>query len=90
MEAVGAVSDLSSRCLACGNDRADVCAILGHVYPVEYKANGAQLQHAPDAKGIPYDEWIKRYGSSYDPAEVKEFYRALEVKVEPKPAKKRR
>ena len=81
------MSDLP-RCLICGNDRADVCAIMGHVYPVEYKATGAQLQHAPDAKGIPYDEWAARR-VLYDAADVKEFYRKLEAEKD-EPVKKTR
>ena len=27
--------------------------------PEEYKACGAQLNYPPEAKGIPYDDWVK-------------------------------
>lgn len=49
---------LPSNCPACGSGRPDVCQLLGHVYPVAYKATGEQLRVPPFATGVSPERWI--------------------------------
>lgn len=76
-------------CPACGSDRPDVCELLGHTYPVPYRATGAQLTVHPLAEGIPYGDWLKR-ASRPTQAEISAWQLSIAPREKIEPAKKPR